>query len=277
MKFSWFPGHMRKALRLLREAVPLTDMVLLMLDARIPGSSINPELLKIIGTRPCIYLLNKADLAEPTITSEWINFYSSKGIKAISISANTSGIASKLSSAIEDVRKKLMDKKAEKKRLDNDIRIMVLGVPNSGKSTLINKIAGKTVAIAGKKAGLTRGLQWLSLSNNIQMLDVPGIFYPRLESEEQAWHLAAVGAAREVAFASDDLAFEIVKFLKEKNNDFVREISSANALESLTQAGLKKNFILKGGKVDFERTAMWIIISFREGKFGRFSLERPLS
>ena len=266
---------MKKALRQLESYMPLVDMVILLLDARVPESSLNPDLQRLIGSHKCVYVLNKADLAESAVTSNWLNWFSTQGYKSISMSANGSGIAGKLIKAIEEVRDGVTEKHAIKKRIDREVRIMVLGIPNSGKSTLINKIAGKAVVATGKKAGLTRGLQWIALRNDIKMLDVPGIFYPRLKDEEQAWHLAAVGAAREVAFPIDELAGEILLFLKSKNHDITADMPDTSIEEMLLFIGKKKNFILKQGKIDYERTAMWIITGFRDGTFGKFSLEAP--
>lgn len=266
---------MKKAIRQLESYMPLVDMVILLLDARVPGSSLNPDLQRLIGSRKCVYVLNKADLAEPAVTSNWLNWFASRGQKSISMSANGSGIASKLIKAIEEVREDVTEVRIAKKRIDREVKIMVLGIPNSGKSTLINKIAGKTVVATGKKAGLTRGLQWISLRNDIKMLDVPGIFYPRLRDEIQAWHLAAVGSAREVAFPIDELAGEILLFLKSKNHEFTIGMPDTSVEEMLSFAGKKKNFILKQGKVDYERTSMWIMTCFRDGDFGQFSLEVP--
>ncbi len=275
MKFSWFPGHMKKALRQLESYIKLVDMVLLILDARIPSASLNPDLQKLIGGRRCVYILNKADLAEQGTTSRWTKYFASTGQKSLAISANTSGLSSKLVKVIEAVRDELIELRSAKNRCDRDVKIMVLGIPNAGKSTVINNLAGKSVVSTGKKAGLTRGLQWISIRNDIKMLDVPGIFYPRLKDETEAWHLASTGAAREVAFPVDELSCEILLFLQSRNHPFTEGMPDSSMEEMLAFAGKKQNFILKQAKVDYERTAMWLITGFRDGKFGRFSLEEP--
>lgn len=273
MKFSWFPGHMRKALRQVEESVALVNVVLVMLDARIPHSSFNRDLERIVARKPCIYLLNKSDLAEKQATEDWVGHYRENGYTALPVSAKSGRNFDKLKVLLAGHRAELVEKRRSKKRLDEDLRIMVVGIPNAGKSTIINKLAGAALAKTGKKAGLTRGLQWVKLSNHVQMLDVPGIFYPRLTGEVQAWHLAAVGAAREVAFSIDDLSAEILRFLKSRNHAFTADMEVTATEEMLDFAGRKKNFIIRGNKVDYDRTAMWVITGFRDGYFGAFTLE----
>lgn len=275
MKFSWFPGHMKKALRQLESFVPLTDMVFFMLDSRVPQASINPELLKLASKKTICYLLNKSDLADPTITSQWVQYFRNRGDRALSIVANDNRATNAIFNEVEAVRATLLEKRGSKRILDSTIRIMVVGLPNSGKSTLINKIAGKVVVSTGKKPGLTRGIQWISLRKQIDMLDMPGIFYPRLESEEQAWHLAATGAAMDIAFPVDELAYEILLFMRDKSHEFVSDLDLTDVESALRTVAEKRNFILRGGKPDYDRAAAWSYTSFKDGKFGRFSLELP--
>lgn len=275
MKFSWFPGHMKKALRELKERIPLADLIIFMIDARIPASSFNPELEKTAANKKILYVINKTDLASPSVTSAWLKYFRERNMNAVAVSSKNMKNSKVILDRIDIIRKEIQAQRALKNRIDGNVRAIALGIPNSGKSTIINRLAGKTVAAAGKKAGLTRALQWLSAGKDLEILDVPGIFYPRLSTEEMAWHLAAVGAAREVAFPVDELSFEILKFLKKRSHPFTEGMNDESIVDSLDFAGRKNNFIISGGKVDYERTSMWIVSNFREGKFGAYSLEFP--
>ncbi len=275
MKFSWFPGHMKKALRQINEHLSLIDAVIFILDARIPKSSFNPELEKIIGKKKALYVMNKTDLASPAVTAAWLKKFKNNDMNVAAVSSKKTQNFKELIKILENIREEVYETKTKKNRTDKTLRLMVMGIPNSGKSTIINRLAGKNVVMTGKKAGLTKGLQWLSISRDIEIMDAPGIFYPKLETEEAAWHLAAVGAAKETVFPADELAFHILKFLSERNCGFCVDIPTNNPEEALHFAGLKKNFIKAKGAVDYERTAAYIITNFREGNFGAFSLEFP--
>ena len=276
MKFSWFPGHMKKSLKELKEALPSVDVVIFMLDARVPASSFNYDLEKLVSGKKILFTINKTDLASPAVTSAWLNHFKGQGKNVVAISSKKGSIKS-LIDVLEKFRSEICEARAKRGRVGKTIRIMAVGVPNSGKSTIINRLAKKSVSPTGKKAGLTRGFHWLSIGNDMELLDMPGIFYPKLKSEDSAWHLAAVGAARDVAFPVDDLSYEILKFLKEREHEFTADIDVSSAESALSGAGKKRNFIKSGGNVDYDRTAMWVMTNFRDGKFGSFSLEFPES
>lgn len=277
MRFSWFPGHMRKALRELKERIPLADLVIFMMDARIPQSSINPELEKYASNKRILYVMNKTDLASPSVTSSWVRHFREEGKSVVAISSKKTKSLKPLSDKIDEIRGEIVEARSRKGRIDSMVRAVAVGIPNSGKSTIINRLAGRAVAPAGKKAGLTRSLQWLPAGRNLEILDMPGIFYPRLSGDDMAWRLAAVGAAREVSFPVDDLAFEILLFLKARGHEFVEGMPDSSAEEALGFAGRKNNFILSGGRIDYDRAAMWIVTNFRDGKMGAYSLEFPPS
>jgi len=268
---------MKKAQRLIRESLPLVDLVLLLLDARVPGISRNDDIERIITGKKVIYLLNKCDLAEEHSTAEWCALLREEGGEALPLSSRTGVGFASLKAAIERSRRGILKKRRSKGRLDENIRLLVLGIPNVGKSTLINTLAGKSQARVGKKPGVTRGFQWITLPSHIELIDVPGIFYPRIDSEEDAWRLAALGAVKEELFDVEEVAMIVLSHLLQRNNPGMSGYMSMTPVEILEEMGRKSGFLEHGGVVDLGRAASSVLRKLREGAFGPLTLEEPVS
>jgi len=275
LKVSWFPGHMKKAQRLIRESLPLVDLVLMLLDARIPGISRNEEIERITGGKPIIYILNKSDLAEEHATSRWCAFLRKEGSEALSLSSKTGSGYGHLKSVIERQRRNVVKKRKSVGRLDESIRLLVLGIPNVGKSSLINSLAGKTQARVGKKPGVTRGFQWISLPSHVELIDVPGIFYPRVDSDDDAWRLAALGAVKEENFDIEEVAAALLSYLQLRGNAGLSDYSSMTPLDVLEALGRRSGFLEQGGVVDHRRAAASVLKKLRDGGWGPLTLEEP--
>lgn len=261
---------MRKALRLIGESVSLVDLVLYVLDARIPRSSQNSELEHAIRARKLFYLLNKSDMAQNQATQQWLDVFKRENHTAFAVSSKTGTGYGALKESIELQRKKICRARKEKGRIDEQIRLMVIGIPNVGKSTVINRLAGRNLARAGKKPGVTRGLQWLSASGRSEILDMPGVFYPRIEDEESAWHLAAVGTVKEEILPLEEMAAKILDFLNARN----RSIAEGECRD-LEAAARGLHFVDRQGGADTRRASLHILKTFRDGGYGAFTLEWP--
>ncbi len=268
---------MKKAQRLIRESLPLVDLVLLLLDARIPGISRNNDIERIIKGKRIIYLLTKSDLAEEHATERWCALLRKEGDEALALSSKTGSGYGTLKVAIEKQRRGIVKKRQSMGRLDENIRLLVLGIPNIGKSTLINRLAGKIQARVGKKPGVTRGFQWISLPSHIELIDVPGIFYPRVDSEEDAWRLAALGAVKEELFDVEEVAIIVLSYLQLKNHPLLSSYASMSPGEILDAIARKSGFLEQGGVVERRRAASSVLRKLREGAWGPLTLEEPIS
>ena len=279
---NWYPGHMAKARREIGEAMSKIDIVFELVDARCPEASRNPILNELIGTKPRIIILNKSDLADEKVNKMWIDYYKKDNQSAIlSDSIKGTGVKEIVKVAYEIMSEKL--KKQESKGLiGGNIKAMIVGIPNVGKSTLINKIAGKQTASTGNKPGVTKKNQWIRLDERLQLLDTPGVLWPKLDNEVCARHLSYVEAVKdevvdieEIAVnLADELAKSYKKELYERykiSDSFTYEMS----YELLEEIGRKRGCLIKGGEIDYTKAANILIDEFRSGKIGRISLERP--
>lgn len=285
MSVQWFPGHMAKARNLIEQELRLTDVVLELVDARIPESSRNPLLDDILGTkRPRLLLLNKADLADPICTQKWLTRWNKmENTEAIAVSSagNRKRTLSDITEAILRLTEAKRERFAKKGAIHTDVRAMIVGIPNVGKSTLINTLVGKNSAKAGNKAGLTRGKQWLRLSDSIELLDTPGLLWPKVNDDEVGYRLALTGAVSDQVFIWEEAAFRLVKHLKEYyplalevRYGLPREESDAmEAYEIMQWIGRRRGVLLPGNRVDDLKTSRLLIKDFRDGKCGRVSLE----
>jgi ribosome biogenesis GTPase A len=277
VNISWFPGHMKKAERFVREFLPLVDSVLIVLDARIPESSRNRELERLIGEKPFMFVLNKIDCAEKQATLRWLDFFSREGFQACAVSSKTGRGFDTLRKALEAARRKVVERRQAKKRREELIRLMIMGVPNVGKSSIINRLGKRSSAKVGKKPGVTRSYQWVKVSPLIEILDLPGIFYPRLSSQEQGLRCASVGLVKEEVLPLEDVALFIMKRLTLRECPQAGEKSPAATFEKLEQTGRRYGFLLPNGAIDIQRTALFVIKNFREGGSGGYTLELPPS
>lgn len=280
MKIQWFPGHMARAEKELRRNLKLVDMVFILVDARIPISSSNPSLTAVLGKKPGIIILNKSDLADPVSTKIWVNWFHARGMIAVAVDLVSGRGIKRVFTALGDLlqsRTGLLKHGAGRPGLP---RCMVMGIPNVGKSTFINRLAGHRSARTGRLPGVTRGPQWICSGEKLEILDTPGILWPRLDDGEMALKLAATGAIKKEVFDSGEVTRWILGWLI-RNQE--RSLKDHFQLEDLTpdsdllleMIGKKRGLLAAGGIVDRLRTADHILKEFREGKLGRFTLEVP--
>ena len=281
LNIQWYPGHMTKARRMIEEHVSMVDAVCEILDARIPRASRNPDIQSIAGEKPRLVILNRSDLADAGVTAEWKTALEREG-QPVMVTDAKSGKG--INSFSSEVRKILADKISyyeSKGQAGRPLRCVILGIPNVGKSTLINKAAGRKVALAGDKPGVTRGKQWITLPNGIELLDTPGILWPRFESQEVGELLAITGAIKTEVFDSETLAANLMLRLKQMYPDALlnryklQPAQDASGYELLEAAARKRGFLVSGGEADTERMSITLLREFHEGKLGRLSLERP--
>lgn len=278
MKINWFPGHMTKALRTMEKEIKTIDFVIYVLDARAPKSSVNPKFQELIGGKPIIYVLNKIDLADDKVTDEFRKYFTNKNSICLALNCTQSGIISKIDSAA----KTLCAGKIEKYRakgLTAILRCMVLGVPNSGKSTLVNNLCGVGRAVTGNKPGVTKGKQWVRVTPTFEVLDTPGTLWPSFSEEWQGEDLALVGSIRDEVFDVSELALVLIEKLQKLYPNALSLRYNINtqdktALEIYEDIAAAKKFMLRGGEVDYERTAKTIVDDFRKTRLGKITLER---
>lgn len=279
MHFQWYPGHMTKAKRMMQEDIKLIDVVIELVDARVPLSSKNPDIDELAKNKSRIILLNKYDLANPKHTDEWKKWFESKGyFVALVNSKNGSGVK-----AVHEVIQQACKEKIERDRkrgiLNRPIRAMIVGIPNVGKSTFINSFAGKACAKTGNKPGVTKGKQWIKLNKNVELLDTPGILWPKFEDQTVGLRLAFIGSIKEEILNVTELSMEFIKFMKEKYDGMLEtkyEIEkSEDAYETLQFIAERRGCKLKGNELDINKAASILIDDYRNGKIGRITLEFP--
>ncbi|MBQ5754485.1 MAG: ribosome biogenesis GTPase YlqF [Oscillospiraceae bacterium] len=278
---QWFPGHMTKTLRMMEADIKNVDGVLQLLDARIPLSSLNPEIERITAGKPHLYVLNKADLADPEITAQWIKYFRSVGAGCVSINARQKGGAAAVKQQILKELAALMAKREKKGMGGAKLRIMVVGIPNVGKSTFINTFAGAARAKAADKPGVTRGKQWVSVEG-FDLLDMPGVLWKKFDSLEVATNLAFIGSIKDDILDIEELAMGLLSQVRaiypEKIMDrykLTQEEVQVPAYDLLEAIGRKRGMLVSGGDVNTERAAIMLVDEFRASKWGRISLERP--
>lgn len=281
MSIQWYPGHMSKTRRLLSENLKLVDVVVELLDARIPASSKNPEIDCIIGNKPRVLVLNKSDLADGNVSKEWADWYKAKGTIAIPVDSIRGIGLNNLINSLKYILKEKFERDKQKGRIFRPVRTMIVGIPNVGKSAFINKIAGKAAAMTGDRPGVTRGKQWIRLNPDIEMLDTPGILSPKYNDPETALNLAFTGAIRDDIIDVEHVAASLAERLSSAYGEMFRKrykLSSTeglNGLELLEAAGKNRGCIISGGNIDLRRMAIILLDEFRGGKIGRISLEKP--
>lgn len=272
---NWYPGHMKKTREMIQSNLKLVDIIIEILDARIPNSSKNPIINEITANKKRIILLNKADLADKRETSEWIRLFEKEGYKAIEIDAlNGRGI-----DKLYKILNEFQAERDEEKRNSRPLRIMILGVPNVGKSSLINRLSGRKSTKTGNKPGITKGKQWITLENGMQLLDTPGILWPKFEEPEVGLNLAFAGSIKDEILEIQDIGYELIGFLtdnypEEFMNRYKLSDLSDDKLTNMEALALKRGFILPGKRIDYERTARTVIDEFRAGKIGKITLEK---
>ncbi len=279
---NWFPGHMAKARREIGEAMSKVDLVLELVDARCPEASRNPILNELIGSKPRIIILNKADLADEKVNKSWIEKYKKENQAAIlADSIKGIGIKDIVKTAYEIMKDKLAKQEA-KGMIGGNIKAIIVGIPNVGKSTLINKIAGKQTANTGNKPGVTKKNQWIRLDERLQLLDTPGVLWPKLDNEEYARHLSYVEAIKDEVIDVEEIAVNLADELAKnyKKELYERYKIDENftydmPFELLDEIGKKRGCLIKGGEINYNKVSNILLDEFRSGKIGRLSLERP--
>ena len=278
---QWFPGHMAKTLRLMEADIRNVDAVLQLLDARIPLSSLNPEIERITATKPHLYVMNKADLADPTITAQWVKYFKSAGAGCLAISAKQKGGAAAVKQAIERELEDLTRRRASRGMTGARIRVMVVGIPNVGKSTFINTFAGSARAKAADKPGVTRGKQWVTV-DGFDLLDMPGVLWKKFDTLEIATNLAFIGSIKDDILDIDELAMGLLSQVREiypeklaARYKLTEEELALEPWPLLEAIGRRRGMLISGGEVNTERAAIMLVDEFRASKWGRISLERP--
>lgn len=278
MLIQWFPGHMAKTKRLIIEHLKAVDVAAELLDARIPLSSANPMVEELLSGKPRIVILNKADLADPGMTKAWESYYKRKGVAAVSMSCGNGKDKKKFLRLIKEAASPMLEKWKRRGLKTRSVRIMILGIPNVGKSTLINFISGTAAARTANTPGHTRGKQWVRLSQGLDLLDTPGVLWPKFEDQVAALRLAATGAIAGDVFDADTVVSELMRVLARTAPDALREKygiedAAADPQILLAQAGKRRGCILPGGAIDYARAQTMILNDFRSGKLGRITLD----
>lgn len=280
---QWFPGHMTKTKRQIQASLKLVDAVAEIIDARIPVSSRNPDLDSIIQNKPRVVLMNKCDMADPSSTQKWINYFKNNGIVAILIDCKTGRGINKFVSSVNEVLKEKIEKQKAKGLLNPTVRVMIVGIPNVGKSTFINRISKNRKAKAEDKPGVTRGNQWFTINKGFEVLDTPGVLWPKFEDKIVGERLAFTGAVKDQIMDTELLAMRLLDFLKvEKNPIFVERfklqnepIENIESYELLELIGRKRGMLISGGEIDTERAAIMLLDEYRSAKLGKYTFELP--
>ncbi len=281
MVIQWFPGHMAKTRRLIQTNLKLVDVVIELLDARIPLSSRNPEIDSLLGSKPRVIALNKSDLSDPAHNKAWENYFVKKGMGVIYTNALTGTGLGELKGKLKQLTRKKLESAQARGRLQRPIKTMVVGIPNVGKSAFINKIAGKASAMTGDRPGVTRTQQWVRINPEIQLLDTPGILWPKFEDAEIGQNLAFTGAIKDEIMDTAELAAKLLEKLvgiypeKVKERYKIAEPEGKSGLKLLEEAGRKRGCLVSGGEVDLYRIATIVLDEFRGGKIGKITLELP--
>ncbi len=281
MNIQWFPGHMTKAQRMIEDSIKQVDAVCEILDARIPNSSRNPDIDRLAAGKPRLIILNRTDLADPSITAQWREFFEAQGIKILETDAKSGKGVSGFAPALSELLKDKIASYAAKGQVNRPMRVMILGIPNVGKSTFINKIARRKAAIAGDKPGVTRGKQWINIDKGLDLLDTPGILWPKFDSQEVGEMLAITNAIKADVLDKETLAANFMLRLREMYPEALtaryklEPDPEANGFELLEQAAKKRGFLISKGEYDIERMANTLLGEYHDGKLGRISLEKP--
>ena len=280
---QWFPGHMAKTRRLIKESLPLVDAVTELLDARIPLASRNPELDELTGKKQRIVLLNKCDMADGKTTQEWIEYFKSHGQNALAVDCRSGKGLSAYHPLVHRVLADKIKQNEEKGMPGKALRVMVVGIPNTGKSSFINRMAGKSRAKVADKPGVTRHNQWFAIGNGIELLDTPGVLWPKFDDPKVGDKLAFIGSVKDEVTDSETMACRLLDVLKSDYIDLLCErykldrdaVASAQSYEVLEFIAKKRGMLLRGGEFDYERASVMLLDEYRAGKLGRISFEKP--
>ena len=277
MDYQWFPGHMTKAMRQMKEDIKLIDLIIELLDARIPLSSRNPEIDNLGQNKARLVLLNKADLADEKQNNKWIEYFKKKGIVALKINSKNKHGIKEINNAVNIACKEKIERNLKRGIKNRPIRAMVVGIPNVGKSTFINAYAGKNCAKTGNKPGVTKGKQWIRLNKNLELLDTPGVLWPKFDDQKIGMHLAFIGSMNDNILDVSELAFQLIKLLENLYPNAIKDRYSIegddNILQIMYQIAEVRGCKLKGNQPDLDKTSKIVLDDFRSGKLGRITLD----
>lgn len=279
MNIQWYPGHMTKARRAMKEDMKLIDLVIELVDARVPFSSRNPDIDELAAGKARMVLLNKADLADEAKNAAWAALFESRGIHVAKIDARNKGSLKQVQAVIQEACKEKIERDRRRGILNRPIRTMVVGIPNVGKSTFINSFAGKACTKTGNKPGVTKGKQWIRLNKGLELLDTPGILWPKFEDQTVGLRLAFIGSIKDEILQTEELASELVKFLNQSYPGVLEEKytieSSEDNYEVLRRIAESRHCLVRGSELDVEKAAAILLDDFRNGRLGRLTLELP--
>lgn len=280
MKINWYPGHMKKTKESIKKNLSMVDIVYEIIDARIPRSSRNPQIDEILGDKPRVVIMNKADLSEDKANQQWLSYLTKDNTRAVLVdSSKNRGIANVMK-ITEELTKEKMDRLEGRGISNRAIRAMIVGVPNVGKSTFINTVSGKRGAKVGNKPGVTRSNQWIKIKGNIELLDTPGILWPRFEDKETGINLAITGAIKDELLDTDTLAYKLIGKLNDLDRNLLRdryniENNSEEILDTMDEIAVKRGCILRGNEIDYTKVCNIVLDEYRKGILGRITLELP--
>lgn len=279
MHFQWYPGHMTKAKRMMQENIKLIDLVIELVDARIPMSSRNPDIDELGKNKARLILLNKSDLAEEKQNDAWVEYFKQKGFSVVKVNSKKGGGIKSIHGVIQEACKEKIERDRKRGILNRPVRAMVVGIPNVGKSTFINALAGKACAKTGNKPGVTKGKQWIRLNKNVELLDTPGILWPKFEDQTVGLRLAFIGSIKDEILNTEELAAEIIQFLKKYYVGVLSEkyaiIEGDDPYQCLADIARSRHCLLRGNELDIAKAATLLIDDFRDGRLGRITLEFP--
>lgn len=279
MHFQWYPGHMTKAKRMMQEDIKLIDIVIELLDARVPISSRNPDIDSLANNKFRLVLLNKCDLADDKVTAKWEAYFKEKGIMVVTINARNGQGMKAITAKVQEACKEKIERDRKRGIMNRPIRAMIVGIPNVGKSTFINSYARKACTKVGNKPGVTKGKQWIKINKSVELLDTPGILWPKFEDDTVGEHLAFIGSINDEILQRTELACNLIVFMKQQYPGILCERYQVDEAEeaAVVLEGIARNrgCLLKGNELDYEKAAIILLDEFRNGKLGRISIEQP--
>ena len=279
MNIQWYPGHMTKAKRAMKEDVKLVDLVIELVDARAPLASRNPDIDSLAAGKGRVILLNKADLASEKANAVWITYFESQGFQVMKIDARAKATLKQLNALIQEACKEKIERDRRRGILNRPVRAMVVGIPNVGKSTFINALAGKACAKTGNKPGVTKGKQWIRLNKNVELLDTPGILWPKFEDQTVGLRLAFIGSIKDEILNTEELGGELIRFLVQSYPGVLQEkydvSESQDIYACLEEIAKNRHCLVRGSELDMEKAARLLLDDFRNGRIGRITLEFP--
>ncbi|CCV65653.1 Ribosome biogenesis GTP-binding protein YlqF [Paracholeplasma brassicae] len=275
---QWFPGHMSKALREIKENLKKVDIVFILLDARLPESSMNPKIKEIIGNKPALILFNKSSLADQSELDKWLNFYQKEGFSSLKIDAITGKNIRKIKPLSDEILKPLLEKEKKRGMQRRAIRTMIIGIPNVGKSTLINTLSRKKATRTGNTPGVTKAQQWVKISEDFELLDTPGVLWPKFEDEKVGYHLALSGAIKDTILPNEEIAFYAHHFLKTYYKEELKKRYQLNEvlepIDTFSEIGRKRGALIKGNEVNYDTVYELLLKDLRDGNLGGITFDR---